>query len=213
MLNSVRRIRLFIVDPQPLIAAALRYFFEASGAFHVTETAQHVRLSMLRTIRPDVVLLAREHGSSDICDAIAAAKEAVPSTRVFLLSCHTHPEQLRRALDAGATGYGVKDIAPGDLISAVKRVAGGAIDIDPRVELPARRVPGSVRRSADLNSLSERETEIVRLIAEGHSNREISEFLGLSEKTIKNHISRIFAKLHITARTQAVVHAIKTGIA
>jgi len=72
---------------------------------------------------------------------------------------------------------------------------------------------GTSRRSGNLNSLSERETEIVKLIAEGRSNREISATLGLSEKTIKNHISRIFAKLHITARTQAVVHAIKTGIA
>jgi DNA-binding NarL/FixJ family response regulator len=213
LVSQTRQIRLFIVDPQPLIAAALRHFFEASDAFHVTETAQHVRLSILRTVRPDVVLLAREHGSSDICDAIAAAKEALPSTRVFLLSCHTHPEQLRRVIDAGASGYAVKDIAPADLISAVKNVAQGAIYVDPRVEVPARRTAGGARRGADLHSLSERETEIVRLIAEGRSNREISASLGLSEKTIKNHISRIFAKLHITARTQAVVHAIKTGIA
>jgi DNA-binding NarL/FixJ family response regulator len=212
LVNSIRRIRLFIVDPQPLIAAALQHFFAASDDFNVIETAQHVRLTMLRTIRPDVVLLAREHGSNDICESIAVAKDAVPATKIFLLSCHTHPEMVRRVLDAGASGYAVKDIAPIELTNALRSVADGRTYLDSRVEGFAQRSGFPTRRN-HLNSLSERETEIVKLIAEGRSNREISESLGLSEKTIKNHISRIFAKLHITARTQAVVHAIKTGIA
>jgi DNA-binding NarL/FixJ family response regulator len=213
LVNSVRRIRLFIVDPQPLIAAALQHFFQASEDFNVIETAQHVRLTMLRTIRPDVVLLAREHGSNDICDSITAAKDALPATKICILSCHTHPEMVRRVLDAGASGYAVKDIAPTELTSAVRAVAQGRTYVDARVEGFARRPGTSTRRQNQLNSLSERETEIVMLIAQGRSNREISGSLGLSEKTVKNHISRIFGKLHITARTQAVVHAIKTGIA
>jgi DNA-binding NarL/FixJ family response regulator len=158
------------------------------------------------------VLLAREHGSNDICESIAVAKDAVPATKIFLLSCHTHPEMVRRVLDAGASGYAVKDIAPIELTNALRSVADGRTYLDSRVEGFAQRSGFPTRRN-HLNSLSERETEIVKLIAEGRSNREISESLGLSEKTIKNHISRIFAKLHITARTQAVVHAIKTGIA
>jgi DNA-binding NarL/FixJ family response regulator len=213
LLDSIRRIRLVIVDPQPLIAAALQHLFAATETFHVVETAQHVRRQMLRTIRPDVVLLASEHGSSDICDSIVAVKEAVPSAKVLLLSCHTHPEQLGRVLGAGASGYAIKDIAPAEFINAMRVVAQGSTYVDPRVEGFARRSGSSARRGDRLNSLSARETEIVKLIAEGRSNREISALLGLSEKTIKNHISRIFAKLHITARTQAVVHAIKTGIA
>jgi DNA-binding NarL/FixJ family response regulator len=125
LVNSIRRIRLFIVDPQPLIAAALQHFFAASDDFNVIETAQHVRLTMLRTIRPDVVLLAREHGSNDICESIAVAKDAVPATKIFLLSCHTHPEMVRRVLDAGASGYAVKDIAPIELTNALRSVADG----------------------------------------------------------------------------------------
>jgi two-component system response regulator DegU len=213
VLNTVRPIRMFIVDPQPLIATALRHFFEADESFHVTETAQHVRLTLLRMTRPDVLLIAREHGSSDVCDSIAAAKEAVPATKICLLSCHTHPDMLRRVLDAGASGYAVKDVAPGELTHAVKSVARGDTYVDGRIEGFSRTSGVMQRRNRNYNALSERETEIVKLIAEGQSNREISEALGLSEKTIKNHISRIFAKLHITARTQAVVHAIKTGIA
>ncbi len=213
MQNVVRPIRLFIVDPQPLIAAALGHFFEASSAFNVTGAAQHVRPSTLRTIRPDVVVLAREHGAANVCDSIAAAKDAVPSAKVFVLSCHTHPELLSRAMASGASGYAVKDISPTAFVNAVQTVAQGFRYVDARVEESIGRANGSTRRNNSLNSLSERETEIVRLIAEGHSNRQISATLGLSEKTIKNHISRIFAKLHITARTQAVMHAIKTGIA
>jgi DNA-binding NarL/FixJ family response regulator len=203
--------RLFIIDPQPLIAAGLQHFFNATNGFIVSQTAQQLRLATLRTIRPDVLLLSFEHGSDEVCNAIATAKAAVPSAKICLLSCHTHPERLPRVLAAGASGYAIKDVAPGELVRALRAIARGSIYVDPRL-IDAPRKP-STRHATHLNALSERETEIVKLIAEGCSNREISAQLGLSEKTIKNHISRIFSKLHITARTQAVMHAIKTGIA
>ncbi len=213
MLTTVRPTRLFIVDPQPLIAAALQHFFQATQVFHVVETSQHVRPAILRTIRPDVVLLAPEHGSNDVGEAVTACRTALPSAKICWLSCHTHPESLRRVIDAGASGYTIKDVAPSELIDAVRIVARGGTYIDPRLKSLGRTSGGPGRRADTLHSLSERETEIIKLIAEGNSNREISTALSLSEKTVKNHISRIFAKLHITARTQAVVHAIKVGIA
>jgi DNA-binding NarL/FixJ family response regulator len=137
----------------------------------------------------------------------------VPLAKICFVACHPHPELMLRVVEAGAEGYAQKDNAPGVLTNAVIAICNGAIHVDPRVGSCPPEEGGSVRRARTFNNLSIRETEVLKLIADGYSNREISIALSLSEKTIKNHISRIFDKLNITARTQAVIHAIKTGIA
>jgi DNA-binding NarL/FixJ family response regulator len=210
---SSRQIRIFLIDPQPLIAAALHHFFAANAAFQVVGTAQVVKALMLRTVCPDVVLMCQEHGATDICEMVSACRAAAPSAKVCVVACHTHPELVPRVLEAGADGYAIKDTAPADLLDAVVQVHSGTTYVDPRIGAYPLNPSNPARRVRTLNHLSIRETEVLKLIADGYSNREISIALSLSEKTIKNHISRIFAKLHITARTQAVIHAIKTGIA
>jgi two-component system NarL family response regulator len=207
------RIRLFIIDAQPLIAAALRHLFAANGAFEVVGTDGFVEESTLREARPDVVVLCQNHGAAGICEMIEACRAAAPGAKVCVVACHRHPELLPRVMEAGADGFTLKDSAPADFLDAVVSIHRGEIYVDPRMGAYLPSVNGSARRARGLNALSMRETEVLRLIADGYSNREISIALSLSEKTIKNHISRIFAKLHITARTQAVIHAIKTGIA
>ncbi|GAC1405361.1 MAG: hypothetical protein NVSMB64_10100 [Candidatus Velthaea sp.] len=119
---------------------------------------------------------------------------------------------MQRALSSGAEAYIVKDISPPELLRAVKTVADGESYVDPRAagNLLRRR---SQNGRADIMELSERESEVLKLIAEGLANKQISARLHLSEKTVKNHVSRIFSKLNITARTQAAVHAIRNGIA
>lgn len=208
-----RQVRIFIIDPQPLIAAALHHLFAANGIFQVVGTAQIVKALMLRTVCPDIILLCQEHGSTDICEMISACRAAAPAAKVCVVACHTHPELVPRALEAGADGYTIKDTAPTELLDAVVQIHNGSTYVDPRIGTYQVSPSTSSRRVRTLNHLSIRETEVLKLIADGYSNREISIALSLSEKTIKNHISRIFAKLHITARTQAVIHAIKTGIA
>jgi two-component system NarL family response regulator len=219
VLNAVSRlpapqaIRLFIIDPQPLIAAALGYLFAANTAFSVVGTAQLVAAVVLRAASPDVVLLCQEHGSTDLADMVGACSAAVPAAKVCVVACHSHHELGVRVLASGAVGYAVKDANPAELIEAVIGIHNGAKYLDPRIEAGTIGANGAAHRTRTLNPLSVRETEVLKLIAGGYSNREISIALSLSEKTIKNHISHIFAKLHITARTQAVIHAIKTGIA
>ncbi len=208
-----RLVRIFIIDPQPLIAAALKHLFAASPMFAVVGTAQVVKALVLRTVCPDVVLLCQEHGSTDVCDMVTACRAAAPAAKICVVACHTHPELLPRVVDAGAEGYAVKDTAPAELLDAIVQIANGSTWVDPRVGTFTPGTTSAARRVRTLSSLSTRETEVLKLIADGYSNREISIALSLSEKTIKNHISRIFAKLHITARTQAVIHAIKSGIA
>jgi DNA-binding NarL/FixJ family response regulator len=118
---------------------------------------------------------------------------------------------MQRCLACGVDGYIVKDISPGELMRACKAVARGETYFDPRVAGGLLRRLQSERPAED--ELSLRESEIVRLIAAGLSNKEIGERLCLSEKTVKNHVSRIFSKLQITARTQAAIYAIRNGIA
>jgi DNA-binding NarL/FixJ family response regulator len=211
--RSPEPIRIFIIDPQPLIAAALHHFFKAQVGFDVVGTAQVASSLMLHAARPDVVLVCQEHGSPDVCMMVATCRTSAPAARVCVVACHAHPELVTRVIQAGASGYTIKDVAPNDLVEAVQSVHHGSTYIDPRVEARPRRSASSVAGASNPESLSAREVEVLKLIAGGYSNREISIALSLSEKTIKNHISRIFAKLHITARTQAVVHAIKSGIA
>jgi DNA-binding NarL/FixJ family response regulator len=208
-----RLIRLFIVDPQPLIAAALSHLLEADAALHVVGSSQTVRALLLRTVSPDVILIGHSHGSTDMCEMVAVCKEAVAAARVCIVSCHAHPELLQRVIEAGAEGYTIKDTHPSELIEAIKTVASGIHYVDPRVGGLLLKMNGRSRRTRNINALSARESEVVRLIANGFSNKEIGASLSLSEKTVKNHISRIFSKLHITGRTQLVIHAIKTGIA
>jgi DNA-binding NarL/FixJ family response regulator len=204
--------RLFIVDRHPLIAAALAQLFGAAADVHVAGSSQIVNPATLRTARPDVILLSHEHGSTDMCEMIRVCKEAVSSAKILVVSCHQHPELLQLVLEAGAEGYALRDVQPSELLSAMRTILAGTMFVDPRVGGYLFRQRGSHGRPGPSKHLSTREIEVVKLIASGLSNKEISAKLDLSEKTIKNHVSRIFEKLRFSSRTQIVAHAIKTGI-
>jgi DNA-binding NarL/FixJ family response regulator len=125
------------------------------------------------------------------------------------------PQQdlLSRSLLFGVEGYVIKEISPNDLVKALVAIAEGSAYVDPSLAGNMLRRLTTNRLKAQPNELSERETDVIRLIALGLSNKQISNKLFLSEKTVKNHISRIFSKLDVSARTQAAVYAIKNGIA
>ena len=125
---------------------------------------------------------------------------------------HLSPEMMQRCLSQGAEAYIVKDISPPELVRAIKTVAGGQSYVDPRVAGGLLRRRSQNNGKPDIMDLSAREAEVLKLIAEGLANKQISARLHLSEKTVKNHVSRIFSKLNISARTQAAVHAIRAGI-
>lgn len=205
-------IRLYIIESQALFAKALCQVFSSDLAIEITGDSQIVNEATVLKARPDVVLLDVDGGSMAMMDVIATVRAILPKTRVCVLTMRPEPEIMQRCLSAGADGYIVKDVTPPELINAVKLVARGENYVDPRVAGGWLRRRSNGNRRADLNELSTRETEVIRLIAEGLSNKEISARLGLSEKTIKNHISRIFSKLNIYARAQAAVHAIKLGL-
>ncbi|MDQ6932916.1 MAG: response regulator transcription factor [Candidatus Eremiobacteraeota bacterium] len=204
-------VKIYLVEGQALFGKALCQLFALDPALRVVGDSEAVVAAPISKARPDVIVLDLDGHSQDLDQAMSCCREAAPQAQVCLLSMKSQPEVMQRCLAAGAQGYIIKDITPTELISAVKMVAAGHTYVDPRVAggLLRRR---SMSTARDLNELSVREIDVIRLIAEGLSNKEISDRLTLSEKTVKNHISRIFSKLNICARTQAAVHAIKTGL-
>jgi DNA-binding NarL/FixJ family response regulator len=202
-----------IVEGQILYAKVLRDVLSAEPGIEVVDFAETASGLRFDRACPDVVLIDYDVASCDLEAAMALFQRHWPGVRVCVLTSHLRPEIMNRCLMLEALGFVVKDVPPAEFIRAVKFVAAGSMYVDPRVAgrvLQRRAMSGS--RTGELNDLSARETEVIRLIAEGLSNKEISVRLHLSEKTVKNHVSKIFSKLHISARSQAAVHAIRTGL-
>jgi DNA-binding NarL/FixJ family response regulator len=206
-------IRVAVIESQALFAKALCSILSNDSEITVVGEYRSVVATQITSARPDVVLLDIDGQADDAADMIQACAAAHPGTRVCVLSMRVTPEIMQRCLGGGADAYIVKDISPAELIKAVKSVFGGETYVDPRVAgCLLRRRSKFASGGTDFSELSARESEVIKLIAEGLANKQISARLHLSEKTVKNHISRIFSKLNISARTQAAVHAIRTGL-
>jgi len=210
--TALDSLRLYVIEGQVLFAKALCQVFSSEQNIDIVGDSQTIDESRIAKARPDVVVLDLDGSTGGVAEALDPCKRAAPNARICALTMRPAPEIMHRCLSAGADGYVIKDVTPAELIRAVRLVASGESYVDPRVAGGWLRRRSTSNGKPDLNELSARETEVIRLIAEGLSNKEISARLNLSEKTIKNHISRIFSKLNIYARTQAAVHAIKLGL-
>jgi two-component system response regulator DegU len=206
-----KAIRLAIVDGQVLFATALREVLSADETFAIVDVVETVEALSFQAEAPDAVLIDYDAESCDLERAMRMLAERWRETRICVLSSHLQPEMMNRVLSLGASGFVVKDVPAAELVRAVKIVASGSTYVDSRVAGRAlqRRASGA---RPDASQLSQRETEVIRLIADGLTNKEIGVRLKLSEKTVKNHVSKIFSKLNVSARSQAAVHAIRTGI-
>ncbi len=205
-------IRLYVIEGQVLFGKALCQVFAMESDIQVVGDSDSVSVPGLTKARPDLIILDLDGSAVELTEALGLCHEAVPHARVCVLSMRPQAEIMQRCLAAGAEGFIIKDVTPSELMRAVKMVAAGETYVDPRVAGGLLRRRSMSNGRPDIDELSVRETEVIRLIAEGLSNKEISARLNLSEKTVKNHISRIFSKLNIYARAQAAVHAIKMGL-
>lgn len=212
MISEVNTYRVVLIESQLLFARALSQVLSSDPAVRVSAVFKSVGDVQPLVGGADLILLDVDEYSGDVATALALCRERVAGAHVCALSSFVRPELMQRCLAAGADGFIIKDASVSELISAIKLLAAGTPYVDARV------AGGVLRRRAankevPFNELSVRETEIVRLIAAGLSNRDIGAQLLLSEKTVKNHISRIFEKLQIPARTGVAVYAIRTGLA
>jgi DNA-binding NarL/FixJ family response regulator len=203
-------IEIAIIEGHAIFGKALAYMFSRDEQFRVVAEIQSLEAGMFEEISPNVILLDLDTHPIELSAAICICRLHAPNARICVFTQHLKPEVLQRCLAAGADGFLLKDMLPEEFMRAVKTVAEGASYVDPRV---AGRI---LRRRSESHSASEelslRELDIVRLITDGLSNKEISARLFLSEKTIKNHTSRIFAKFGVAARTQVAVYALKAGL-
>ncbi|MEA2664202.1 MAG: hypothetical protein QOI11_1146 [Candidatus Eremiobacteraeota bacterium] len=208
---ALRRCTIIVVEAQAIVGKALCHLLAGDRELEVLFDARTADVKTIAAHQPDLLIVDMDGCESGFDEMISACRVASPGTRIVVLTSHAGQQPMQRCLACGVDGYIVKDISPGELMRACKAVSRGETYFDPRVAGGLLRRLKSERPADD--ELSLRESEIIRLIASGLSNREIGDRLILSEKTVKNHISRIFAKLQITARTQAAIYAIRNGIA
>jgi two-component system response regulator DegU len=203
--------RTLIIGNQALFTKALGHMLSVDSAFDAVGDADAVTEAIVGSTRPNMIIIDID-SKIDLVEAVQISRGILPDVRICALSMHLQPDVMQRCLAAGVDGYIVKDCTPTEFLRAVKSVASGETYVDSR--LAGRLIRrGSSRQPTDLLDLSSREVDVVRLIVAGMSNKEIGGNLHLSEKTIKNHVSRIFTKFNCTARTQAAVYAMRVGLA
>ncbi len=210
MATLTQPLRVCIIERQLLFGKAIAQVLATDPGVAVVSIAPNREAANIAEGQANVIVV--DIDSEDVDRVIEHYRAHCPSARICFLSMYTQPELMQRCLSVGADGYIVKDSSLAELLTAIKSIGEGTSYVDPRVAatLLRRRSPMNLPYT---DQLSPRETDIIRLIAQGLSNRDIGQRLVLSEKTVKNHVSRIFSKLHFTTRSQAAVHAIRNGLA
>jgi len=210
--------RVVIADDQALMRTGFRMILEAAGVDVVGEAVDGGEaVSMVRTLRPDVVLMDIRMPDMDGLQATQRIIAEIPDCRVLILTTFDLDRYVYAALAAGASGFLLKDVTPEHLVASVRLVTTGDALLAPSitrrlVERFARPDVPQATIHGDLSTLTPRELQVLRHVARGLSNTEIAAQLRLSEATVKTHVARIFAKLHLRDRAQAVVVAYETAL-
>jgi len=209
-------ITILLVDDHALVRSGVRAYLETQPELVVVAEAGSGQEAVQQAAEyaPDVVLMDLVMPGMDGVEATRRVREASPRTQVVVLTSFHEDTHIFPAIKAGAISYLLKDIGPAKLAEAIRAAARGEAILHPKV---AARLMQELRgnRTQAINpytELSEREQEVLRLIAEGMSNAEMAEKLVLSEKTVKSHVSNILNKLHLADRTQAAVFAWREGV-
>jgi len=207
-------IRVLVVDDHAVVREGLRTFLSLQDGLEVVGEAAdgEAAVRVAEQLRPDVVLMDLVMPRQDGVAAMRELRRRLPGTRVIVLTSFTEDQRLLPAIQAGAAGYLLKSVQPAELARAVRAAHAGEVLIDPSVA--ARLVEAIAQPAGEppAERLTPREREVLALIGKGLSNKRIAIELGLSEKTIKTHVSHLLAKLGVQDRTQAAVHAVRAGL-
>lgn len=207
--------RVLIADDHHIVREGLRALLkrmpELTLVGEATNGEEAVRQSA--ELRPDIVLLDLRMPRKDGVAAIREIKAAQPQVRFLVLTSYDDDDTVFAAIKAGAEGYLLKDSHPDQLMQAIQAVCRGESALHPAI---ARKLLTELSRPAELppapQPLTEREVAVIQLVAQGRSNQEIADRLGIGERTVATHVSNILGKLHLASRTQAALYAIRTGL-
>ncbi len=204
-------IRILLVDDHAVVRQGLRMFLGLDPELEVVGEATDGQdaLHKTRALAPDVVLMDLLMPVVDGVTAIGAVKAEFPDVEVIALTSVLEDELVVGAVQAGAIGYLLKDTQADELCRSIKAAASGKVQLAPEA---AARLVREVRAPERPDTLTERETEVLLLVAEGHSNKQIASALFIGEKTVKTHVSSILSKLGVPSRTAAALHAVRSGL-
>lgn len=208
---AANTIRLLLVDDHVVVRRGLKMVLSLEGDLEVVGEAGDGQeaLEQVARLAPQVVLMDLLMPVMDGVSAIRNIKQMYPEVEVVALTSVLEDRLVIEAVEAGAAGYLLKESGPEELIEAIRAAAKGEVRMHPKVQ---KRLVKEVRTPEMRESLTERETQTLRLIAKGLANKEIAEQLKVSEVTVKTHVSSILSKLNLSSRTQAALFAIKEGL-
>jgi NarL family two-component system response regulator LiaR len=207
-------VTVLLVDDHAVVRQGLRAFLDVTEGITVVGEASNGQegVELVRALVPDVVLLDLVMPRMDGIEATRQIRAASPTTRVIVLTSYGEDEKLFPAIKAGAISYLLKDISADALVGAIQAAKRGEATLPPGIATKLMQQFAARDSQAVLEALSERELDVLRQIAQGRSNKEISAILGISEKTVKTHVSNILDKLHLADRTQAAIYALRERI-
>lgn len=207
-------VRVLVVDDHAVVRSGLRLLLDADPALEVVGEAGNGQDAVFqnRALKPDVIVMDVVMPGESGIEATRRVLHERPEAKVLVLSMQDDPSYVREAFDAGASGYVLKDAADTEVVQAVREVAGGGRYVHP--ELGARLIAAEVeqRKRVETDPLSEREREVLRLLALGHTNQEIAASLFISVRTAETHRAHVMEKLRLRTRAELVGYALEHGV-
>lgn len=204
-------VRVILVDDHTVMRQGVRMLLTLDPEIEVVGEASNGQeaVELAQRLQPDVVLMDLLMPVMDGLTAITAIRRDLPATEIVALTSVLEDSVVTDVVRAGAIGYLLKDSSGEDVIRAVKSAAAGQVHLSAQA---AAKLIKDVRTPEQPQALTQRETEVLKLLAKGHSNKEIAQTLNIGEKTVHSHVSSILAKLRVPSRTQAALYAIRTGL-
>jgi NarL family two-component system response regulator LiaR len=208
-------IRVLVADDHAIVRKGICALLATESGIEVIGEAQNGReaVAEAQRLRPDVILMDLVMPGMDGLEATHSIRTNQPEVRILVLTSFASDDKVFPAIRAGALGYLLKDSGPDELVQAIQQVYRGESSLHPTI---ARRLLRELAEPAEpgpeVVSLTERETEVLHMVARGWSNRQIAERLAISEATVRTHVSNILAKLNLSSRTQAALYALREGL-
>ncbi|MDR4888410.1 response regulator transcription factor [Fredinandcohnia sp. QZ13] len=204
-------IKILVVDDHHVVRRGLVFFLRTQKGLEIVgEAANGIEaIELAKSLQPDLILMDLVMPEMDGIEATRIIKKEVPEIKIMMLTSFSDQDHVIPALEAGASGYQLKDIEPDDLVISIKKMMGGENQLHPKA---TSHLLASLNRSQARNALEEltnRELDVLKEIAKGKSNKEIAISLFITEKTVKTHVSNLLGKLELTDRTQAALYAVK----